>query len=129
MSGVVGAGRLNIDAVPPAVRVRNRHCAPTAPKQWTDEFLHLARLSIPVKQFYCRCPMAFRLVEKFPPREGSAAICSSCHQMAPGYDQLAERRFEFIPLWGFFVNTTGGFRLRTFFEPSLHRTGRDCSPR
>jgi hypothetical protein len=20
---------------------------------------------------------------------------------APGYDQLAERRFEFIPLWGF----------------------------
>jgi len=22
---------------------------------------------------------------------------------APGYDQLAERRFEFIPLWGFFV--------------------------
>ena len=21
----------------------------------------------------------------------------------PGYDQLAERRFEFIPLWGFFV--------------------------
>ena len=22
---------------------------------------------------------------------------------APGYDQLAERRFEFIPLWGFLV--------------------------
>src|SRR5229473_7928944 len=37
------------------------------------------------------------------PRTGSAAICSRCHQMAPGYDQLAERRFEFIPLWGFFV--------------------------
>jgi len=37
------------------------------------------------------------------PRQGSLAICSRCHQPAPGYDQLAERRFEFIPLWGFFV--------------------------
>ena len=37
------------------------------------------------------------------PRRGSAAICSRCHQPAPGYDQLAQRRFEFIPLWGFFV--------------------------
>jgi hypothetical protein len=31
------------------------------------------------------------------PRRGSAAICSPCHLPAPGYDQLAERRFEFIP--------------------------------
>ena len=37
------------------------------------------------------------------PRKGAAAICSRCHQPARGYDQLAERRFEFIPLWGFFV--------------------------
>jgi transposase len=37
------------------------------------------------------------------PRKGSAAICSRCQQPAPGYDQLGERRFEFIPLWGFFV--------------------------
>jgi transposase len=37
------------------------------------------------------------------PRKGSAAICSRCRQPAPGYDQLAERRFELIPLWGFFV--------------------------
>ena len=37
------------------------------------------------------------------PRKGSAAICSRCHQPARGYDQLAERRFEFVPLWGFFV--------------------------
>ena len=37
------------------------------------------------------------------PRGGSAAICSRCRHPAPGYDQLAERRFEFIPLWGFFV--------------------------
>ena len=37
------------------------------------------------------------------PRKGSAAVCSRCHQTAPGYDQLAERRFEFIPFWGFLV--------------------------
>jgi hypothetical protein len=29
------------------------------------------------------------------PRKGSAAICSRCHLPAPGYNQLAERRFEF----------------------------------
>ena len=37
------------------------------------------------------------------PRKGSAAVCSRCHQRAAGYDQLAQRRFEFIPLWGFLV--------------------------
>jgi len=37
------------------------------------------------------------------PRKGSKAICSRCHQPAPGYDQLSERRFEFIPFWGFLV--------------------------
>src|ERR1051326_4805925 len=35
------------------------------------------------------------------PRKGSAAVCSRCHLPAPGYDQLAERRFEFIPYGGF----------------------------
>ena len=37
------------------------------------------------------------------PRMRSKAVCSRCHQAAPGYDQLAERRFEFIPLWGYLV--------------------------
>jgi transposase len=37
------------------------------------------------------------------PRAGSRAVCSGCHQPAPGYDHLPERRFEFIPLWGFLV--------------------------
>jgi transposase len=37
------------------------------------------------------------------PRKGSAAVCSQCHQPAPGYDRLSERRFEFIPFWGFLV--------------------------
>ena len=38
-----------------------------------------------------------------PPRKGSVAVCPRCRLPAPGYDQLAERRFEFIPLWGFLV--------------------------
>src|ERR1700722_13383817 len=33
------------------------------------------------------------------PRTGSRAVCSGCHQPAPGYDHLPERRFEFIPFW------------------------------
>jgi len=37
------------------------------------------------------------------PRAGSKAIGSGCHQPASGYDQLALRRFEFIPFWGFLV--------------------------
>ncbi|MDQ2946774.1 MAG: hypothetical protein M3Y27_12650 [Acidobacteriota bacterium] len=37
------------------------------------------------------------------PRKGSAAVCSRCHRSAPGYDQLPERRFEFIPFRGFLV--------------------------
>ena len=37
------------------------------------------------------------------PREGSTAVCSGCHKPAPGYDHLPERRFEFIPFWGFVV--------------------------
>ncbi|MCU1257508.1 MAG: transposase, family protein [Bryobacterales bacterium] len=36
-------------------------------------------------------------------RKGSTAVCSRCHQPAPGYDQLPERRFDFIPFWGFLV--------------------------
>ncbi|MGI9283568.1 MAG: ISL3 family transposase [Endozoicomonas sp.] len=34
------------------------------------------------------------------PRKNSRALCSGCQKPAPGYDHLAERRFEFIPLWG-----------------------------
>jgi transposase len=37
------------------------------------------------------------------PRKGSTAVCSRCHQPAPGYDQLPERRDDFIRFWGFLV--------------------------
>src|SRR5207248_4426731 len=37
-------------------------------------------------------------------RKGSLAICSGCHQAAPGYDHADQvRRFEFVPLWGIAV--------------------------
>lgn len=34
------------------------------------------------------------------PRTNSRARCSICGCEAPRYDRLAERRFEFVPLWG-----------------------------
>ena len=52
------------------------------------------------------------------PRKGSAAVCSRCHLPAPGYDQLAERRFEFIPLLGFLV-----FLLNTRRRVNCRRCG------
>ena len=52
------------------------------------------------------------------PAQGSAPICSRCHQTAPGYDKLAERRFEFIPLWGFLV-----FLLYTMRRVDCRRCG------
>jgi transposase len=36
-------------------------------------------------------------------RKGAKPSCSGCQQQSPGYDQLEERRFEFIPIWGFLV--------------------------
>jgi transposase len=52
------------------------------------------------------------------PRNGSDAVCSRCHLPAPGYDQLAEGRFEFIPLWGFLV-----FLLYTMRRVNCRRCG------
>jgi len=36
-------------------------------------------------------------------RKNGRAICSGCGRPGPGYDRLAERRFEFVPLWGIAV--------------------------
>ena len=48
------------------------------------------------------------------PRTGSRPICSSCREPGPGYDQLAERSFQFVPLWG----------LAVFFQYRMRRV--DC---
>ena len=36
-------------------------------------------------------------------RTGSSPICSGCGRRRPGYDSLAPRQFEFVPLWGISV--------------------------
>ena len=40
---------------------------------------------------------------KVLPRRNSKALCSGCGSTAPLYDRLEERRFEFVPMWGFSV--------------------------
>lgn len=47
-------------------------------------------------------------------RANSHPVCSGCGRKCPGYDRLAERRFEFIPFWGILV----------FFVYALRRV--DC---
>ena len=37
------------------------------------------------------------------PRRRSRPICSGCSRKRPGYDTLAERHFEFVPLWAISV--------------------------
>ena len=37
------------------------------------------------------------------PRANSRPICSGCGQKGPGYDHVAERRYQFVPLWGLAV--------------------------
>jgi transposase len=37
------------------------------------------------------------------PRANGRAICSGCGKKRPGYDRLAARRLEFVPLWNMAV--------------------------
>ena len=37
------------------------------------------------------------------PRANGHPICSGCQRCRPGYDQLPERTFRFVPLWGLAV--------------------------
>jgi len=36
---------------------------------------------------------------KIEHRKNSRPICSRCDEVRPGYDRLAERTWEFVPLW------------------------------
>lgn len=46
---------------------------------------------------------ALSLLVEVRPHARSRARCSGCGRRRPGYDRLAERSFEFIPLWGIAV--------------------------
>lgn len=43
------------------------------------------------------------LVVQILPRKNGRPFCSGCGRPGPVYDRLAERRFEFVPLWGLLV--------------------------
>ncbi len=51
-------------------------------------------------------------------RKNSKGVCSQCHKPAAGYDTLEERKFEFIPIWGFFI-----FFLYTMRRVNCQRCG------
>ena len=36
---------------------------------------------------------------RIQPRANGRPICAGCQRSGPGYDRLAERRFEYVPLW------------------------------
>ena len=44
-----------------------------------------------------------RITVKVKERKGSQGLCFRCKKAAPTYDHLKERRFRFIPLWGYIV--------------------------
>lgn len=50
-------------------------------------------------------------------RANARARCSGCGRPGPGYDRLAARRFEFVPLWG----------IRVFLVYAMRRV--DCRRR
>lgn len=45
-------------------------------------------------------PEAPELEVEVVERANGRALCSGCGRPRPGYDRLAARRFEFVPLWG-----------------------------
>ena len=50
------------------------------------------------------------------PRANRPLTCAGCEQPGPGYDTLAPRRFEFVPLWGipvFFLSAMRRVQCRT----------------
>ena len=48
-------------------------------------------------------PAGAALLIHIMPRANSRPICSKCHKPCAGYDTLAPRRFEFVPMWAMTV--------------------------
>ena len=51
------------------------------------------------ERLFCDDDGSLRIEIDIRPRVNGRPVCSGCGRHAPGYDRLAERRFEFIPLW------------------------------
>ena len=45
-----------------------------------------------------------KIIVEISARRGSRGLCGSCGREAPGYDHTKERKFRFIPLWGYDVD-------------------------
>jgi transposase len=43
---------------------------------------------------------SLRVEVRIEPHRGIRGKCSTCRRPCPGYDQLQERRWQFVPLWG-----------------------------
>jgi transposase len=55
------------------------------------------------KVSWCKSSDRPALHIRIRPRRGSRPVCAGCGRKGPAYDRLAERRFEFVPLWGIAV--------------------------
>ena len=49
------------------------------------------------------CAQANSIEVEVLSRRNSRGICSGCQRPGPTYDHLPQRRFEFVPFWGFMV--------------------------
>ncbi len=47
---------------------------------------------------------SLRIEAKIQPHRGIRGKCATCLKPSPGYDQLPERRWLFVPLWGIIVH-------------------------
>ena len=66
----------------------------------------------PVKRFvYGKTSLRGNVISiEIATRKGSRGLCSDCSCECPGYDKLKERRFRFIPLWGYDIEFVYGPR-------------------
>lgn len=47
---------------------------------------------------------SLRIEARIEPHRGIRGRCATCLKPSPGYDQLPERRWQFVPLWGSIVH-------------------------
>jgi transposase len=135
--GGIITGRLSVigshpKVLPPSLRQRENGCIPLSelrrwrlrrqPTSSPENGMHLKTILNRVyhhpgfvySAFKFTVESSLKMWVTVKPRRGSLPICSGCNCKGPGYDTLAERYFEFIPLWGILV----------FFLYSMRRV--DC---
>src|SRR5690606_20880522 len=120
--------RVDRKEVHPASRLCNDVSA-TQHQTEAENRMHLKTILNRVENFKSFVYGSVRWLEEFPepavevdirPRANGQAHCSGCGCRRPGYDTLAARRFEFIPMWG----------IKVFFRYAPRRVNcRSCGVR